>query len=356
MESSNLSGIYQCLPLPLTNSTRLLTLLPGESDSKIVCTLSVAAIPGVLKGTIDAVPIQLGEGTATSQDTTGIETADAEDLLKYEALSYVWGQEPHEYDHIELCGRTIKVTRNLFSALYHLRKPIDSRVLWVDALCINQVNEDDNMEKNAQVQMMGQIYANATSVLSWLRPSDDDSIEAFYIFIIILDSTPTVNWLIPATSGNLKEELVKVLSKIPEESLTAIARTFSHRLYWHRLWVVQEFVGANKVNLICRHQCLTPTDIQEMHRRLVKTFGNPELQRLRNALSGLLTMLSLFDGESPSKGERNFGKRLEQAFLSLSQPLKEERSLRYLLQATTEKQCREPADKPIKIDYGKAVL
>jgi hypothetical protein len=38
-------------------------------------------------------------------------------------------------------------------------------VLWVDAICINQHN---NQEKSHQVSMMGEIYKRDTQVLAWL--------------------------------------------------------------------------------------------------------------------------------------------------------------------------------------------
>jgi hypothetical protein len=40
-----------------------------------------------------------------------------------------------------------------------------ARTVWIDAICINQ---DDILERNVQVQMMGMVYEKATCVLIWL--------------------------------------------------------------------------------------------------------------------------------------------------------------------------------------------
>jgi hypothetical protein len=42
----------------------------------------------------------------------------------------------------------------------------------VDALCINQ---EDNVEKGEQVQLMKAIYQGAKSVVAWLGPAADES-------------------------------------------------------------------------------------------------------------------------------------------------------------------------------------
>lgn len=56
---------------------------------------------------------------------------------EYEALSYVWGPtSPAE--RMVLDGKEINITPNLASALRQLRWPSSKRLLWVDALCINQ--------------------------------------------------------------------------------------------------------------------------------------------------------------------------------------------------------------------------
>ena len=61
-------------------------------------------------------------------------------------------------------GRRAYVQANLYDALIQLRKE-EPAAYWIDALCINQ--NDDN-EKSAQIQMMGRIYESAEKVAVWL--------------------------------------------------------------------------------------------------------------------------------------------------------------------------------------------
>lgn len=57
--------------------------------------------------------------------------------VPYEALSYVWGNE-ESAEKILVDGCEFTVTENLFEALSNLRQPEDDRLLWVDAICIDQ--------------------------------------------------------------------------------------------------------------------------------------------------------------------------------------------------------------------------
>lgn len=57
--------------------------------------------------------------------------------MDYEALSYVWGTGQTS-DKIWLDGYPFKVTKNLYKALEHLRRLNEDRLLWVDAICIDQ--------------------------------------------------------------------------------------------------------------------------------------------------------------------------------------------------------------------------
>jgi hypothetical protein len=82
----------------------------------------------------------------------------------YEALSYVWGN-PHETLPIHVDGEQFCVTVNLHTALSRLRDPSLQRILWVDAICINQGNPE---EQGQQVQLMAKIYSKAHRVIVWL--------------------------------------------------------------------------------------------------------------------------------------------------------------------------------------------
>lgn len=55
----------------------------------------------------------------------------------YEALSYCWGDASDK--RLIFChGKPFPVTQNLEDALRHLRQSEGDRVLWIDAICINQ--------------------------------------------------------------------------------------------------------------------------------------------------------------------------------------------------------------------------
>ena len=57
----------------------------------------------------------------------------------YEALSYTWG-DANVTKPIQVNGRTFQATVNLEAALRYLRRPEKTRILWVDAVCIDQNN------------------------------------------------------------------------------------------------------------------------------------------------------------------------------------------------------------------------
>ncbi|KAG4433772.1 hypothetical protein IFR05_010739 [Cadophora sp. M221] len=91
-----------------------------------------------------------------------------DDDPQYEALSYAWG-DPSVTTPIYLDGKTFSVTENLEAALVNLRDESlgnpKNRVLWIDAICINQLHI---LERNDQVHRMRRIYGNAVTVLIWL--------------------------------------------------------------------------------------------------------------------------------------------------------------------------------------------
>jgi hypothetical protein len=92
----------------------------------------------------------------------------------YEALSYAWVDKARDKP-LRLEGQEFNVTLSAWSALKALRCNDRLRILWIDAICINQ---DDLEKRAAQVKLMGTIYRQASSVRVWLGPlGSDDGID-----------------------------------------------------------------------------------------------------------------------------------------------------------------------------------
>jgi hypothetical protein len=112
------------------------------------------------------------------------EPAKLYDHRSYSAVSYTRG-EP------EFSGRIIiknngpdndsylPITDNVKSMLQHLRKPHNPIYLWVDAICLNQ--EDEN-EKAEQIPLMGKIYSQAHRVYIWLGSGNLDDAKILLAF------------------------------------------------------------------------------------------------------------------------------------------------------------------------------
>lgn len=103
--------------------------------------------------------------------------------VPYEALSYTWG-DPNvpkvPIDIInEFTGRasTLLVLPNLHDILRYLRLPNKDRVLWIDAICIDQDQHTASLkERTHQVGQMRLVYENADRVVAWLGYFSDASL------------------------------------------------------------------------------------------------------------------------------------------------------------------------------------
>ncbi|KAH8637734.1 hypothetical protein IG631_05504 [Alternaria alternata] len=163
----------------------------------------------------------------------------------------------------------MKVRRNLADALRNLRLVGEHRVLWVDAICINQHNM---VERSREVTRMGMIYRQAGRVIAWLGMSTPDSSQALAALsrLAILVEISDDGWIF--CSANNKSTWRPLVDKPPldDETCDKLVALFS-RPYFYRLWIVQELRLASQHSLIqCGGDTLTL----------------PELRRAVEALSG----------------------------------------------------------------------
>lgn len=99
--------------------------------------------------------------------TCELQEACLDDQPSFDALPYGWGNA-NDTTTITVNGYSFEATKNRVAALRRLPSSIETKVLWVDAICINQ---DDNQEKTQQVQLMADIYRYAHSVNVFLGES-----------------------------------------------------------------------------------------------------------------------------------------------------------------------------------------
>ncbi|PMD13834.1 HET-domain-containing protein [Hyaloscypha hepaticicola] len=211
----NASFPYMQLDQSIEGSFRLVSLQPGSLGSAPVCTL--LNDKWVAGGT------------------------------SYEALSYVWG-DANDRKMIVLNGVVFQVTRNLYSALRHLRYTDRSRTLWIDAICIDQGNV---LERNHQVESMGNIYENCKRVILWLGDADHE--------------TDLAVSFIHSTCEKLRRAGISFGTRAYNQRLWARNLTFAagqglfnpnyvpcwaavcrllRREWWNRAWIFQEFVSS----------------------------------------------------------------------------------------------------------------
>jgi hypothetical protein len=163
----------------------------------------------------------------------------------YEAVSYVWGSEAGpSFISIRDRGRpgssSLPVTQNLAEAMRYLRREDEARILWIDAVCINQ---QDLVERSVQVGRMGDVFKNAKQVDVWLGPESASSDVAVNLvhamaadLVIAVDTKDTAFTVLPGSeTAKLLTSLEALLPRI--EALEELCR----RQWFTRLWIYQEY-------------------------------------------------------------------------------------------------------------------
>jgi hypothetical protein len=184
-------------------------------------------------------------------------TASIESSPNYEALSYTWG-DPSSTETINMATQgsettqQFSVTSNCFSALKRLRYKNKPRVLWIDALAIDQTNID---ERNHQVSLMSRIYSQAAGVVVYLGESADNSDLAIEFIMECYDPSPNTTSLSFPKSDTLMDAL----------------RNFFLRPWFTRVWVIQEvFLSTEKI-IYCGNKDLSWSAMENFKHYLANT-------------------------------------------------------------------------------------
>jgi hypothetical protein len=137
---------------------------------------------------------------------------------------------------------------NRYNAISQLQLQEQERTLWVDAICINQADDD---ERTHQVSQMQLIYERASSVVVYLGQAWNGSDEA----IEFLEKTGSDAHIHYSTSL-FPHVMVRGLDTSSEELRDYIIQFFDLG-WWKRVWTVQEFVLARNIVFQCGARILS---------------------------------------------------------------------------------------------------
>ncbi|KAI0190841.1 heterokaryon incompatibility protein-domain-containing protein [Astrocystis sublimbata] len=158
-----------------------------------------------------------------------LEVQDLDGNHFYEALSYTWMDENDDAtltDWLYLGAEwdVLHITKSCSRALRRLRLQGSCRPIWIDSICINQLN---NVEKSHQIALMRTIYANS------IRCVVDIGEHA-------AEADMAIQYIMSARNG---EGLDDAKPKSAEEGI----RNLFRRKYFSRIWIIQELVYAPQV-------------------------------------------------------------------------------------------------------------
>jgi hypothetical protein len=246
------SNEYQYGPLPDAHHIRVIDLLPGEGNTRLECEFAIARI---------------------------------DDPPRYRAISYTWRDS--KYDNLVIGGKKVSaypgpreefeilhpvwckdryvlVATNLRDALRRFRNPTQRTMLWIDALCINQV---DLAERANQVILMPKIYHKAQSVWFWMGESDEMSrlaIQSIIRFASELDH---------AREHGASPPLAKLWFR-GEDACRSIIQLLQRPVF-QRVWIVQELVAAGNIVAFCGEDSLLYSTLQiVIHNMITQRFSD----------------------------------------------------------------------------------
>ncbi|KAL9026238.1 MAG: hypothetical protein Q9196_005063 [Gyalolechia fulgens] len=181
-----------------------------------------------------------------------------EDSPAYEALSYTWVNRgkiwiPNVPTPIICDNKQLDIPKSLETALCHLRNPQESRLIWADAICINQQDDD---EKTHQVRLMRDIYRRARRVNIWLGPQSQSGPGELALDLVrhlaaaSKEPDPDIRQLMQLGSQVLDSHGVQDRDSNAITVYTAFFELLE-RPWFTRTWIVQEAVVASNALLLC---------------------------------------------------------------------------------------------------------
>lgn len=195
----------------------------------------------------------------------------------YEAISYTWGKSKEEKELL-INGHSFLTPGATYDTLYGRSSLWRQRLLWIDAICINQ---RDWVEKEKQVLLMTKIYKNASIVVVWLAHPSKFGMLTAYIAIALLHELGSL--------PNYVNLYRRYETKMMTFTWIAFFELFNNH-WFTRVWIVQEVAAAKEVLFIYGGLSFTWKAVSSG----LEAFRDPEMSGLiRCTDSGRISMQNI---------------------------------------------------------------
>ncbi|KAK4635587.1 Heterokaryon incompatibility protein 6, OR allele [Fulvia fulva] len=159
--------------------------------------------------------------------------------IAYESVSYCWGESTATAS-MELDSIIIDAPTGTVDVLRSLRRPDAARMLWIDAICINQSDLDERMQ---QVMLMSDIYRSASRTIIWLGTDDTQTSHALEICATVRQQLPEN---ILGKDADQRKAILQQAKLDEDQDVRSLDAIFG-RAWFYRQWVLQEVV-TSKLN------------------------------------------------------------------------------------------------------------
>lgn len=290
---------YPSLKENLGEEIRILVLEPGKGDDPIKCRLVPSALSKSSSETkrypFTALSYFWGEGdpiceiTVTSYKTPKRRLKKLSDEEgKEQAILSLWKKnKPWKETGI------LPVRANLLRALQRFRKEDKPVIMWIDAICIDQKDDD---ERSKQVEKMHELYTHAEKASIWLgdgSSKDAPNPKACFDFLRRILDLKHLDGLLGNLASN-KDDLVADAANIV---------SLMCNKWFSRRWVLQELALAKQAEVVYGEEEMPWPDFADAIAIFIKC-----QERIRPVLAEMFEKTALRTSEiSPAEVVKNLG-------------------------------------------------
>ena len=224
---------YSCLADP-KSMIRSLSILPGRPEDTIQCLLVHTDMAG---SRYEALSYSWQVPAYRSNLRVWLHGLFA---MLFQGINACYANDLSEIPRdvkVFISGQPFYISATLARCLRSLRRTDEARTIWVDQLCINQVDAE---EKANQVSRMAEIFANADKVIVWLDLKGKSRSWG------ASDASTFPNALKNCIANQPRSsDITRPLSQSHMQILRAIIRCS----WWSRIWIIQEVALARKIQV-----------------------------------------------------------------------------------------------------------